>query len=78
MTPEIIREERFSIHIYAEHGVGHHLPHVHIRRRDGSAETVVSLPLLKPIVGASPSKSELKALQANLQLLVEEWVRLND
>jgi hypothetical protein len=78
MTPEIIREARFSLHIYGERGAQHHLPHVHIRRRDGGAETVVSLPLLHVIVGPTPSRAEIEVLEASLSTLISEWGRLND
>lgn len=78
MTPEIVREDRFSLHVYVEHGGKHHLPHVHIRRHDGSPGSVVSLPLLNLIVGPPPSKAERTVLIDSLPTLVAKWSELND
>lgn len=78
MTPEIVREDRFSLHVYGERGGKHHLPHVHIRRHDGSPDSVLSLPLLNLIVGPPPSKAERTALMDSLATLVAEWSELND
>jgi hypothetical protein len=78
MTPEIVREDRFSLHVYGERGGKHQLPHVHIRRHDGSPGSVVSLPLLNFIVGAPPSKAERSVLVDSLPMLVATWSELND
>lgn len=78
MTPEIVREDRFSLHVYGERGGKHHLPHVHIRRRNRSPGSVLSLPLLNLIVGVAPSKAERTVLVDSLPTLVAKWSELND
>lgn len=78
MTPEIVRHDRFSLHVYAERGGNHHLPHVHIRRHDGSPGSVLSLPLLNLIVGPPPSQAERTVLTGSLPELVAKWSELND
>lgn len=78
VTPEILRGDRFSLHVYGERGGKHHLPHVHIRRHDGSPGSVLSLPLLNLIVGPPSSKVERTVLVDNLPALVAKWNELND
>lgn len=78
MTPEIVREDRFSLHVYCERGGKHDLPHVHIRRHDGSPGSVLSLPLLNLIVGTPPSRAERSVLVDSLPTLVAKWSELND
>ncbi|MHB8695910.1 MAG: hypothetical protein ACYDHH_32245 [Solirubrobacteraceae bacterium] len=78
MTPEIVREGRFSLHVYGERGGKHHLPHVHIRRHDGSPGSVVSLPLLNLIVGPEPSSAERTILVDSLPALVAKWSEFNE
>lgn len=78
MSPEIVRRDTFSLHIYREFGGQHHLPHCHVRRRDGAAETLVSLPLLDLIAGPEPSKAEWEVIVECLQELINAWDGLND
>lgn len=78
MSPEVIRHHRFSIHVYAEHGGRHHLPHCHVRRHDGDAESVVSLPLLDLLAGPALAPHEWKQLLDSLQQIVDAWAGLND
>jgi len=77
MAPEIIRKSRFSLHVYSERGSRHHLPHCHIRRHEGGAETVVSLTLPKVLIGPEPTANEWKALVDGQQQLKDEWERIN-
>ena len=78
MTPEIARYDQFALHVYCERGGPHHLPHCHVRRGDGSAETVVSLTTLKVIVGPALDRDEREALLTERNALVEAWSEHND
>ena len=78
MSPIAIRHHRFSIYVYAEAGGRHHVPHCHLRRRDGSAETVLSLPLLEVLVGPQPTPAEWEQLLAGLQEIIDLWAKLNE
>lgn len=78
MTPEISNHDQFSLHVYRELGQPHHLPHCHVRRSDGSAETVVALPSLAVIVGPVLSRKERRCLEEDQDLLVEAWESHNE
>jgi Domain of unknown function (DUF4160) len=78
MPPEIARYDRFAFHVYCERGAPHRLPHCHVRRGDGSAETVVSIATLKEIVGPALSRDEREALRAERDALVKAWREHND
>lgn len=77
MSPEIERRDRVSLHVYRERGGRHHRPHAHVRRQDGSPETVVGLPLLDIIVGPPVTGDEMSVLLDCLQRLVDAWELLN-
>jgi len=78
MTPAVVREDQFSLHVYPERGERHHQPHCHIRRRDGSAETVISLLTLDVLAGPSASAAERAALRDNSKDLNDAWKRQNE
>jgi Domain of unknown function (DUF4160) len=78
MTPEIARYDQFAFHVYCERGAPHHLPHCHVRRGDGSAETIVSLATLKVIVGPALARDEREALLAERNALIDAWSEHND
>jgi hypothetical protein len=78
MTPEISNHDRFSFHVYPERGERHHRPHCHVRRSDGSAETVVALASLEVIIGPALSRKERRAVFEDRQKLLEAWGRQHD
>lgn len=78
MTPEITSHDSFSLHVYPERGVRHHRPHCHVRRSDGSAETVVALASLEVIIGPALSRKERRALREDREILVAAWSELHD
>lgn len=78
MTPEVAQHDQFCFHVYRERGQRHHQPHCHIRRSDGSAETVVALISLKVIVGPQPSRKERKALREDRAALIAAWKERNE
>ena len=77
MTPEIERRERFSLHVYRQRGQQPPRPRVHVRRHDGSATTVLGLPLLEVMIGPPVSEEETHALLDCLQRLLDLWEELN-
>ncbi len=77
MSPEIERRDRISLHVYRERGVRHQRPHVHVRRHDGRAETVLGLPLLDVIAGPAVAGEEMAVLLDCLQRLLDAWEELN-
>jgi hypothetical protein len=78
MTPEISNHDQFAFHVYRERGQPHHLPHCHVRRSDGSAETVVAIASLKVIVGPALSRKERRALEEDRETLSEAWETHNE
>jgi hypothetical protein len=78
MTPEISNHDNFSLHVYCERGQPHHRPHCHLRRSDGSAETVVAIASLEVIVGPALSRQERAALREMQPELIEAWEERND
>jgi hypothetical protein len=76
MTPKVVCEPQFSLYVYGERN-RHHLPHCHVRRRDGRAETVVSLVSLEVIIGPALTAHERGAIRANQDKLCDEWDKRN-
>ena len=65
---------RFSVYVYDEQGVRHHLAHCQVRWADGDAQ--VALPSLTVIAGTLP-RAARSLLIANLDLICEEWEKKN-
>jgi hypothetical protein len=77
MNTAIILDTTFSVHVRRHRGGPVDMARCHVRRRDGSAETAVGLPLLDVIAGPGLSREERLVLLHNLQLVLDEWERIN-
>jgi hypothetical protein len=71
----VLREEGFSVHVYAEAGGRHKLPHCHVRMGPMS-DAVLVLPSLTPIHGDVP-RAILARLRERLDEIVTAWEVLN-
>jgi hypothetical protein len=70
----VFREEEFSVHVYAERGAPHKLPHCHVRV--GNVTCVLALPSLAPIHGEVP-RPIVERLASRLKEVVDVWEKLN-
>jgi len=77
MSPAIILDTTFSVHVSRHPSGSPGAARCHVRRRDGGPETVVGLPLLDLLAGPELSAEERLSLLHNLQLVLDEWERVN-
>jgi len=70
----VVSDGRFSVYVYNEYGVSHHLPHCQVRWADGDAQ--VSLPLLTVIAGTLPSAAR-RLLKEHQDDICLKWNELN-
>ncbi len=77
MTTAIILDSTFSVHVPRPRGGVAEVPRCHVRRRDGSPETIVELPLLEILAGPELSPQERLVLLGHLQLVLDEWERVH-
>lgn len=77
MSRAVIEHPRFSIFVFEQRAIDE-LPRCHVRRGEGEAETLVSLPLLDVLAGPRPSREEWEELLGGLQQIVDAWAELND
>lgn len=75
--PKILDNGRFRAYIYANDANPHHLPHCHVYWNGSDHASVVSLPDLAVIAGENISRAARRYLQANLDVLMAAWRRLN-
>jgi methyl coenzyme M reductase subunit C len=73
--PEILRIDGYVVCVYCEGGARHHLPHCHVKWQ--GKEAVVSLPILRLIVGDAVPAAGMQIVAENIALLIQEWERLN-
>ena len=71
----VVTRGRFSVHVYAEAGQPHHLPHCHVRWSDGS--TQVALPTLRVLAGEELPRPGRELLLDHLGEVCAAWDRLN-
>jgi len=74
---KVIDDGRFSVYVYDERGVQHHLPHCDVRWSDGSS-TQVALPSLTMIVGRPLPPAARQLLREHLESLYMKWAELNE
>jgi hypothetical protein len=72
---KVVSDGFFAIYVYYETMQPHHQPHCHIRTPD--SDTVVFLPLLKPLTGKGLSRRAKSLLRNNLDELCDAWNKLN-
>jgi len=72
--PRVCGNDRFSVYVYDEYGVRHHLPHCQVVWSDGDAQ--VALPSLQVIVGTLPRGAHA-LLYDNLERICAKWDELN-
>ncbi len=77
MSSTIVLDSTFSIHVPRVHPATVAGPRCHVRRRAGGAESVVSVPLIDPLAGPPLAPAERAAVLLNLQLILDEWERIN-
>jgi hypothetical protein len=77
MNTAIILDTTFSVHVRRNGGDSAQAARCHVRRRDGGGETAVSLPLLEVLAGPQLSPQERLVLLQSLQLVLDEWERVN-
>lgn len=66
------------ISVYSEERAPHHFPHVHLRRGRGSAEIIVNLLTLEPLVGRGPLDRDIRSyLKDNQSFLLNQWQNRN-
>ena len=73
--PKILTLDGFTVHVYAEHGSQHNLPHCHVRTSE--ADTVVAIPTLDVLVGPSLPRWVRDSLAESVNELVRVWEILN-
>jgi hypothetical protein len=64
----------FSVHVYAEYGERHHLPHCQVRWSDGDCQ--VALPSLRVLAGKLPAAGR-RILVEHLNEICKAWDELN-
>ena len=69
----VIKEESFSIYVYAE---DHAPPHCHVRFKD-KKELSVILPSLKGMYGKKIPKEVKQVIKDNIDSLCDMWEQLN-
>ncbi|QOJ27847.1 MAG: DUF4160 domain-containing protein [Ignavibacteriales bacterium] len=69
----IINTPNFSIHVW---GFDHPPPHCHVRFKDGSS-VCVTIPFIEPMYGATISYAVRKAIEDNLDEIVDYWDALH-
>jgi Domain of unknown function (DUF4160) len=75
--PKILDNGRFRVYVYANDDNPHHLPHCHVYWDGDERASVVSLPDLTEIAGDSLPRAARRYLEANVDILVDAWQRLN-
>jgi hypothetical protein len=75
--PKILDNGKFRVYVYANDDNPHHLPHCHVYWNGDDHASVMSLPDLVMIAGEALPRAGRRFLQANVDILLAVWRRLN-